>query len=146
MIRKIRKEDKSVYFDMAKKFYCSDAVYHNIPEKHISDTFDELMRSDNYLVGYLMEYEKNIAGYVLLTKTFSQEAGGMVLWIDELFVMPEYRCRGLGHEFFSYLKINLPDNVKRIRLEVENSNKKAAALYKSLGFEDLPYSQMITDL
>jgi len=145
MIRKIRKEDKSFYFDMAKNFYSSDAVYHNVPEKHIINTFNELMRSDNYATGYIMEYESNIAGYALLAKTFSQEAGGMVLWIEELYVMPEYRCCGLGHEFFSYLKNNLCDNIKRIRLEVEDSNKKAISLYKNMGFKNLPYSQMIND-
>lgn len=146
MIRKIRKEDKSVYLDMVKNFYSSDAVYHNIPEIYISNTFHELMQSDNYLGGYIMEYKNSTAGYVLLAKTFSQEAGGMVLWIDELYVMPEYRCCGLGHEFFSYLKSNLCDNVKRIRLEVEDSNKKAISLYKRMGFKDLPYSQMIKEL
>lgn len=146
MIRKIREEDKPFYLLMAKDFYCSDAVYHNIPEINISNTFNELMRSDNYLIGYFMEYDNKTAGYALLTKMFSQEAGGMVLWIDELYVMHEYRCRGLGHEFFSYLKNNLSGNVKRIRLEVEDSNKKAVSLYKSLGFKELPYSQMIMDL
>lgn len=146
MIRRIRKEDKSFYLDMTKSFYSSDAVDHDVPEIHIINTFNELMRSDNYLAGYIMEHESNIAGYALLAKTFSQEAGGMVLWIDELFVMPEYRCCGLGHEFFSYLKSNLCDNAKRIRLEVEESNKKAISFYKSIGFKDLPYSQMIKDL
>ena len=146
MIRKIKKEDELLYLDMAKKFYCSDAVYRNIPEKNISSTFNELMRSDNYLVGYVIEHENNIAGYALLAKTFSQEAGGMVWWIDELYIVPEYRCHGLGHEFFSYIKMNLSDSVKRIRLEVEDDNMKAVSLYKSIGFEDLPYSQMIIDL
>lgn len=131
---------------MAKNFYSSDAVNHNVPQKHFINTFDELMRSDNYVSGYIMEYESNKAGYALLAKTFSQEAGGMVLWIEELYVMPEYRCCGLGHEFFSYLKSNLCNNVKRIRLEVENSNKKAISLYKSIGLKDFPYSQMIKDL
>lgn len=146
MIRKIGKEDKLVYLDMAKYFYSSDAVYHNVPELHMINTFDELMRSDSYVTGYIMEYESNIAGYALLAKTYSQEAGGMVLWIDELYVKAEYRCCGLGHEFFSYLESNLCDNVKRIRLEVEASNRKAISLYKSIEFEDLPYSQMIKDL
>lgn len=146
MIRKIRKEDRSYYLDMAKSFYSSDAVYHNIPEAHIINTFDELMRSDTYAAGYIMEYDNKIAGYALLAKTFSQEAGGMVLWIEELYVMPEYRSCGLGHEFFSYLENNLCDNIKRVRLEVEDSNEKAISLYRNMGFESLPYSQMIRDL
>jgi len=143
MIRKIRKEDKNDYIEMAKSFYMSDAVDHNIPEKHIEDTFDELMRSDEYAMAYIMEYEGKTAGYALLAKTFSQEAGGMVLWVEELYVKPEYRCRGLGHEFFSYLENNLCSGVKRIRLETEESNKRAISFYKSMGFEYLPYLQMI---
>lgn len=146
MIRRIRVDDKTFYIDMAKKFYSSEAVHHNIPESYIVDTFNELMRSNDYADAYIMESENKIAGYALLAKTFSQEAGGIVLWIDELYVLPEYRNCGLGREFFSYLKNNLCENVKRIRLEVEDSNKKAISLYEKIGFVDLPYSQMIKDL
>ena len=146
MIRKIREEDRASYVKMAKEFYSSEAVDHSLPENYFLETFRELMRSDRYAAAYILEYENKTAGYALLAKTFSQEAGGMVLWIEELYIMPEYRCRGLGHEFFSYLKDNLCNNVKRLRLEAESSNTKAISLYKRLGFEDLPYSQMIKDL
>ena len=146
MIRKIREEDQPFYLEMAKDFYSSDAVHHNVPESHLVNTFHELMRSDTYAAGYIMERDRHIAGYALLAKTFSQEAGGTVLWIDEVYVRPGYRSCGLGHEFFSYVKSHLCDNVKRIRLEVEDRNTKAISLYKSIGFEDLPYSQMIRDL
>jgi len=128
---------------MAKEFYASDAVHHNVPEIHFTDTFDELMRSDAYALGYMLECEDNIAGYALLARTFSQEAGGMVIWIEELYVLPQYRSRGLGRDFFAFLEKNAEDNVKYIRLEVEEENKRAIALYESLGFENLPYVQML---
>lgn len=146
MIRRIEKKDEQIYLEMAKSFYSSGAVQHALPEKYFSDTFAELMRSDEYADGYILEYRGKTAGYALLAKTFSQEAGGSVLWIEELFVMPEFRCRGLGHEFFSYLKSHLCGNVKRIRLEAAGGNQKAISLYRSLGFLELPYSQMILDL
>lgn len=144
MIREIKKEDRSAYLEMAKLFYKSDAVYQNIPEKHIEDTFNELMRSDCYAVAYIFEYEGKTAGYALLAKTFSQEAGGNVIWIEEIYIKPEFRSRGLGHEFFEFLHKKYP-NTKRFRLEVEDSNQKAISLYKRLGFKVLPYSQMIKD-
>lgn len=146
MIRKIIAQDRADYLDMAKAFYCSEAVCHNIPEKHFADTFAEMMRGEVYAAGFIMAYENQTAGYALLARTFSQEAGGMVLWIEELYVKPEYRSCGLGHDFFTYLKSNLCENVKRIRLEVEDSNEKAISLYRRMGFTDLPYSQMINDL
>lgn len=145
MIRKIKPEDRAVYIAMSKEFYSSDAVQHVVPEMHFSDTFDELMRSDTYTVSYIMEVNHKTAGYALLAKTFSQEAGGMVIWLDELYVRPSYRNCGLGHEFFAFLKNHIRPHIKRIRLEVEDDNRKAISLYKRMGFEDLPYSQMIKD-
>lgn len=44
------------------------------------------------------------AGYALLAKMFSQEAGGEVIWIDEIFVLPQFRSIGLGSEFLNLLK------------------------------------------
>lgn len=145
MIRKIKAEDRADYFAMAKAFYSSEAVCHNVPEEHFAATFAEIMRSDLYADGYIMEHDHLVAGYALLARTFSQEAGGIVLWIEELYVKPEYRGCGLGHAFFAYLETNLCENVKRIRLEVEDDNTKAIALYQRMGFTDLPYSQMMKD-
>ena len=146
MIRKIGQEDKERYIEMAKDFYSSEAVYQNVPELHFADTFNELMTSDQYVSGYMIEHGNNIAGYALVAKTYSQEAGGIVLWIDELYILPEYRGCGLGHEFFAYVQDDMPRDVKRLRLEVEDCNTKAISLYKKLGFKDLPYSQMMKDL
>lgn len=145
MIRKIKKEDRTEYIAMAKEFYSSDAVFRPVPDKYIADTFDELLRSDEYTAAYILEYKGKTAGYALLAKTFSQEAGGMVLWIDELYVKPRYRNGGLGHEFFTFIKVSAARKYKRFRLEVEDSNEKAVSLYRRMGFDSLPYSQMIRD-
>lgn len=145
MIRKIEERDREAYLRMAGDFYRSDAVFRQIPEPYFETTFRELMRSDQYTEGYLLEERNEAAGYALLAKTFSQEAGGPVVWIEELYVRPGFRGRGLGHEFFAYLKDHLPDGVKRVRLEAEPENRKAVALYRRMGFSDLPYSQMVLD-
>lgn len=143
-IRKIRQNDKDIYVRMAKEFYASDAVLLHIGEENILNTFDELMRSDTYAECHIFEFDENIAGYSLLAKTFSQEAGGRVVWIDELYVMPEYRSRGIGRTYFEYLFKNDP-GVRRFRLEVEADNERAIKLYSSLGFTQLGYGQMIID-
>lgn len=142
MVRKIRETDREIYLEMVKKFYNSDAVLHNVNEQNFVNTFNELMRSDEYTECYFLETENTVAGYALLSKTFSQEAGGSVYWIEEIFVLPEFRSKGLGKEFFPFLNNRLPPNVKRLRLEVEKDNSRAAALYKRLGYKELAYEQM----
>ncbi|MDO5291136.1 MAG: GNAT family N-acetyltransferase [bacterium] len=145
MIRKITKQDKETYIKLASEFYKTDAVLHDIPGEHFEATFQELMRSEEYAAAYIMEYEGKVAGYALLAKTFSQEAGGVVWWIEELYVLEQYRSVGIGREFFDFLENTKDESVKRIRLEVEDYNTRAIALYKKMGFEPLEYIQMIKE-
>lgn len=141
MIRKIKPTDRDFYINSVKAFYSSDAVMHNISDEYITKTFDELMNSETYAQCYIFEKDEKRAGYALLAKTFSQEAGGEVLWIDEIFILPEFRSKGLGSEFFAFLKEN--SNAARLRLEFCPSNEKAIEVYKRQGFQPLKYGQMI---
>ncbi len=143
MIRKINKTDKDFYINSVKTFYSSDAVLHNIPVEYITKTFDELMKSETYVQCYIFEEEGKRVGYALLLKTYSQEAGGEVLWIDEIYILPEFRSKGIGSKFFKFLKENT--NAARLRLEFCPSNKKAIEVYKRQGFQPLAYEQMIYD-
>lgn len=144
-IRPIRKDDRSVYLKMAAEFYATDAVLLHVGEEHLASTFSELMRSDDYAICYIFELDGEIAGYSLLAKTYSQEAGGMVLWIEEIYVSPMFRGQGIGKAFFDFLIKSKPSDVKRLRLEVERENEGAVRLYKSFGFDFLDYDQMIID-
>lgn len=141
MIRKIKRSDKEIFIKMSEDFYASDVVFRNIPEKFHFDAFDELMRSNEYAECYIFEHEEQVAGYALLAKTYSREAGGKTVWIEELYVLPQYRGNGIGTKFFDYLFKNIP--ALRYRLEVEPENERAVKLYKEKGFYYLPYQQMI---
>lgn len=144
-IRPVARGDREIYLRMAKEFYATDAVLIHVGEENFRLTFEELLRSDRYALCYILELDGEVAGYSLLAKTYSQEAGGQVLWIEEIYVLPEYRSRGIGKEFFSFIIKNKPDEVKRIRLEVERENEGAVKLYRSFGFDFLGYDQMIID-
>ncbi len=141
--RPIRESDREAYIAMATAFYNTNAVIKPIPASYIEATFAELMHADTYAQCYICELADGIVGYALLAKTFSQEAGGYVMWIEELYLKEGYRNRGLGRAFFESFLSSLPENVKRIRLEAERDNAGAVKLYESLGFEFLEYDQMV---
>ena len=143
MIRKITEKDKEIYLGMAKQFYQSDVVLSPIPDENIEKTFHLLMEGSPYAEAFIFEFERKIAGYALLARTWSQEAGGEVVWIEEILVLPEFRGKGIGKAFFAFLEKNFP--ACRYRLEVEKENEKAVKLYKALGFEFFPYDQMKKD-
>lgn len=145
MIRKMKKDDAEIFFEMTELFYASDAVIHPIPQEYHVDTFNEIMRSSVYLDGYIFEIDDKPVGYAITTKTFSHEAGGITLWIDEIYVLKRYRSNGLGKEFFNLLKATLDKSIVRLRLEVDSDNERAIKLYENMGFEKLEYDQMFRD-
>ena len=95
-IRDIRVEVREIFFVMAKDFYGGPACDHEIPQKHFEDTLRECLRSREYSRTLILEDETGVAGYFLLAITWSIEAGGMVIWLDELYFKPEYRGKGYG--------------------------------------------------
>ena len=145
MIRKVMPQDKEMYLSLTEKFYQSDAVSHNIPLENRLNTWDEIIRSDEYADCYFVIKDGDVAGYMLLAYTFSQEAGGKTAWIEEIYILPEFRSMGLGNELFDFIKAEIEPDCARLRLEVEADNIRAKKLYKSLGFKQLEYEQMIRE-
>lgn len=146
IIRRIQQKDKEEYLRLAQEFYQTDAVLHSIPVGYMENTFEELMRSDEYAEAYIFEEEKEIAGYALLAKSFSQESGGRIIWIEELYVRDQFRSKGIGSQFFNYLDENMEKETTRMRIEVEKTNDGAISLYKRIGYKSLDYIQLTRDL
>lgn len=142
MIRKFVPEDREDYIRFSTEFYNSSAVDKPVPREHFEQGFDEMMRSDVYVQGYMLVCDGNNVGYCVTMKTYSVEAGGITIWIDELFVLEEYRSKGLGRKLFKYIEENGDKKLRRIRLEVELENGRAISLYKKMGFEPAPYDGM----
>lgn len=137
MIRKIRPSDRETYLRLVADFYRSPGVLHPIPAAHAERTFEEMMRSTAHAEAFLFEHAGRAAGYALLAKTFSQEAGGAVVWIEELYVAPEFRGLGIGRDFLRFVRREVP--AARYRLEAERGNERAVALYEREGFRPLAY-------
>lgn len=147
MVRRIEKGDREDFLALSEQFYASAAVLHPVPAAYHARTFDELMRSREYADGYMLEADGKAVGFGLVAKTWSREAGGMVLWLEELYLLPEYRSRGLGSEFFAVCERYAAEHgYARIRLEVEAENARARALYERLGYALLGYVQMVREL
>ena len=143
MFREITSDDRELYYHYADVFYHSDAVESPVPRENYEVTFNELMRSSDYLKCYIFEQEGKPCSFALLSKTFSQEAGGVSVTIEEIYIDEEYRGRGMATQFFEYLKSK--EGIARLRIEVESDNEGAKRLYERMGFELLPYLQMVID-
>lgn len=75
-----------------------------------------------------------LVGYALVTAIWSNEFGGMLLFVDELFVVPAARKRGIARAFFDYLKARPLFDPVALGLGVRPANGGARRLYESVGF------------
>ena len=137
VIRKINAGDREVYLAMAKDFYSSPAVLENIPEENISRSFVEFTGGTPFGDAFIFEENGEVVGYGVLAYTYSQEAGGKVVWLEEIYVCREHRGKGKGSEFIDFVLEKLP--ASRYRLETEPENEAATRLYIRKGFELFEY-------
>ena len=138
--------DETDFYTMAEEFYHSDAVLHPIPAEYHRRAFAEMMRSGQYLSGYIFTDGDNTAGFAVTNRMMQHEAGGVMVWVEDLYIRPAYRGQGLGSRFLAWLEEQLRGDAVMLRLETEPENERAQELYYRLGYENLNYLQMIKRL
>ena len=140
--RPITAADETDFYTMAEEFYHSDAVLHPIPAEYHRRAFSEMMRSGQYLSGYIFTDGDNTAGFAVTNRMMQHEAGGVMVWVEDLYIRPAYRGQGLGSRFLAWLEEQLRGDAVMLRLETEPENERAQELYYRLGYENLNYLQM----
>lgn len=145
-IREILPWDKIHFIHLVNEFYSLPAVAHPIPEGNAEKTFDLLMGDTGYARCFVAVNENDVPeGYCLCSITWSNEAGGLCVWIEELMMRDSLRGLGIGKKLIDTVFAAYPA-AARFRLEVTEENTRARALYERLGFEGIPYQQMFIDL
>ncbi len=119
---------------MMCSLYQEDQAEHPPNVLLFPETVEHLVRNPSAGQIVLFQETEVLAGYAILIPHWSNEFGGVLLFIDELFVKPKHRNRGIAHRFFHYLEEVPPFGAVAFALEVSSSNPNASRLYESLGF------------
>ncbi|WP_424986336.1 GNAT family N-acetyltransferase [Microbulbifer sp. S227A] len=84
---------------------------------------------------YLIGPARAPIGYVIITFGWSVEFGGMDGFIDEIYLRPPVRRRGIATEVLISLPKALAEaGVKGLHLEVDREDESAQKLYARAGF------------
>ncbi|MDL2227035.1 GNAT family N-acetyltransferase [Deltaproteobacteria bacterium OttesenSCG-928-M10] len=147
MIRRFKADDLEIYLALSRDFYASEATDHPVSEGHFHHTFSECISDSPMARGWMIEDEKGRpVGYFLASLTWSNEFGGRIAWLEELWLAENARGSGLGRRVFEAVTHELAekDKVLGFRLEVAPANAGVTALYKKMGFTPVPYTQWWT--
>jgi len=127
---------------MMKDFYAID--FYPFDEKLTAENFQKFINEEKYGDCFKILLDDEIAGYIILVKYFSFEFGGEILFLDELYVKPEFQGKSLGKKALEFVKdYSVENDFKVVLLEIENHNEKAKKLYEHYGFQNHKRSLMI---
>lgn len=128
MIREAKEGDEFAIIDLIKAL----ALYENAPEEVIN-TPDALARDlfEDKICNALVAIDKGrIVGFALWYVSYSTWKG-RCLYLEDFFVLPEYRQSGYGTALFdSVVAIAKERGYKRMDWQVLNWNELAISFYK----------------
>jgi ribosomal protein S18 acetylase RimI-like enzyme len=86
-------------------------------------------------LGFMIEHRGAAVGYLVVGLGFSVEYGGVDGFLDEYYIEPAHRSRGLGTAAIEQLgKLARRRKIKALHLEAMPQNDRAARLYARLGY------------
>ncbi|RPD44443.1 GNAT family N-acetyltransferase [Paracnuella aquatica] len=127
--------DEAPVLAMMADFYAIDGYPFN--REKAGHIFQTLVANEGLGRLWLIAEDTNAIGYVFLAFSFSFEYGGRNAFIDELYLQPPHRHKGIGKTILAFVeKQAIALGVQTLHLEVERHNDAGLKLYGGRGFKD----------
>lgn len=129
-----RTEHLAALEDMVMGMYSEDTYGEEMTLAKVRATAEHFARSPD--AGQIVIFEQGGAaiGYAILIHFWSNEYGGPIQHVDELYVRQEYRRQGVARRFFEAVRSGAFGDVRAVRLEVTPTNERAREYYRRVGF------------
>lgn len=125
-IRQAQKEDVPLLLDFIKQL----ADYEKLSHVVVADA-ESLRRFAEVI---LADFQNQSVGFALFFHNYSTFLGKPGIYLEDLFVVPAMRGKGIGRELLKYLaRLTKERNCGRLEWSVLDWNKPAIEFYKNMG-------------
>lgn len=131
-------KDVNVVFNLIQALAEYEKLSHEV--LGTAEALEEHMFGETtYVEAVLAECEGKAVGFALFFRNYSTFLTKPGIYLEDLFVLPEYRRLGIGTQLISYLaKLAVERNYGRLEWSVLDWNESAIAFYQRLGANVLP--------
>jgi len=126
--------DEEIFISMAHLFYETGMICNKINPGFLQKTYFNCISNSPYVRGVFICYDDEISGYALLTFTYSNEYGGKIMEIDEIYIKDEFREKGIANDFVSTIIAEYRHDVTYVEVVVMKDNIAALKLCEKHGF------------
>ena len=135
VLRPVAADDLPALLGMLRRFYAEDRI--PLDEPRVRRGLGQLMADASLGAALFAEVGGERVGYLVLGWCFSIEQGGRHGLVDEIYLEPAARGRGLGRVLLAAAcDWARGQGAEVARLEVNRHNPRAKALYIGHGFRD----------
>ena len=132
-IRLAATADGTVLLKLMRPFYEHEGIAFH--EDTARSALERLLRTSALGEIFLIREQGAVAGYFVITFSYSLEFGGRTAVLDELFIQEEFRGRGFGRAALDFAAdLCRKQGVKALHLLVERKNTRAQTVYRNAGF------------
>lgn len=130
---KARVEDAEALLTLQQAYYAEDG--YPFDEAHARTALVGLLSDPRSGLVWVARGAGEPVGYLVVTFGYSLEYGGRDAFIDELYIAPGHRGRGLGREAVRLAReACVAAGVRALHLEVEVGKDAALRIYRDAGF------------
>ncbi|TVQ43068.1 MAG: GNAT family N-acetyltransferase [Gloeocapsa sp. DLM2.Bin57] len=137
-IRPAQVEDIPTVFSLIQAL----AAYENLSDAvtgNASNLAQDVFGDDPCVEIIVAEVNQVIVGFALFFTNYSTFLTRRGIYLEDLFILPEYRRQGIGKQLLTYLaKLAVEREAGRLEWSVLDWNESAIAFYQSIGAAILP--------
>lgn len=127
--------DRALLVELMSEFYAESS--YALDRQRAEEAFRTLLADARLGRVWLIQSEGHVVGYVVVTFGYSMEYGGRDAFIDDLFIRPAFRGKGVGTMTLDAVRTEAVElGVRALHLEVGRDNPTAQTLYRQAGFKD----------
>jgi GNAT superfamily N-acetyltransferase len=137
-LRSATPADVSVLFELIQALAEYEKLSHAVTG-NAEALKEHLFGSKPYIEAILAEYAGQAVGFALFFHNYSTFLTKPGIYLEDLFVLPEFRRKGIGKAILTYLaQLAVSRGCGRLEWSVLDWNESAIAFYENMGASVLP--------
>jgi GNAT superfamily N-acetyltransferase len=141
-MRRAGPEDISLLVQLMDDFYAEGG--YRLDRARATDAFAAVISDERLGYVWIIQAGQVSAGHVVVTVKYAMEYGGLIACLDDLYVGPQWRNRGLATASLQEVReFCRAAGIRALTVEVGFDNGPAQKVYRRIGFEEASGRQLL---
>lgn len=141
-MKRASKDDVPLLLSLMEEFYTESG--YELDRAVATAAFESLLADDSFGYVWIIQDRDQDVGHLVLTLKFTMEHAGIIACIDDLYVRPAHRNRGLSTGALLQVRSFCESSgIRALTVEVAPDNGPAQTVYRRLGLTEAPGRQLL---